>query len=445
MDGINSDPKNGDRGPAFVGQVFSMCDPSGTGLVAVTEHLKVPFLSERTSEWINRMVAAVTKCESTGPVFRFFMDLGDAVSYVKRLNFPTGMVGSCRLSVAYQNFKDKPHMFQFVPNASQVRAANKLLRATGWRNGKRKIHGVPVFSAENLNIAIATKNGIRWYAPYFFDKKLLDNILETSVDQHFNKLIRIRHVQRRQGVIDDSFGADTAEENADSFEPPEVQEVLDEMGHPGIPLTVISKVAEIQMLDVVDRALLGNRFLRKATGIQPKFPYMVDSFEARSTASSLKAKESTSSLAGTDTDCRLFETQRRASGNTGADHPQNTRDLRPRHWGFQIPFRDWIPNPWLKPPGSKEVDNPAPDSARENVNDVASNPLLPQITMVGISTAAFGNASEAILKKTMMDLTKELEKTGEIPSQKEDIYPLFVANVGDYSTLTGMNPVQLGI
>lgn len=61
----------------------------------------------------------------------------------------------------------------------------------------------------------------------------------------------------------------------------QVQEVLDEVGHPGIPLSVLSKAAEIQLLYAVDKVLLGNRWLRKVTGIQPKFPYMVDSFEKR--------------------------------------------------------------------------------------------------------------------------------------------------------------------
>lgn len=53
------------------------------------------------------------------------------------------------------------------------------------------------------------------------------------------------------------------------------------MGNPGIPLSVISKAAEMQLLYAVDKVILGNRWLRKATGIQPKFPYMVDSFEKR--------------------------------------------------------------------------------------------------------------------------------------------------------------------
>lgn len=66
-----------------------------------------------------------------------------------------------------------------------------------------------------------------------------------------------------------------------AFDALQVQEVLDELGHSGIPLSVISKAAEIQLLDVVDKILLGNKWLRKATGIQPKFPYLVDTFEER--------------------------------------------------------------------------------------------------------------------------------------------------------------------
>ena len=32
----------------------------------------------RTPEWLKKMFATVTKSERNGPVFRFFMDLGDA-------------------------------------------------------------------------------------------------------------------------------------------------------------------------------------------------------------------------------------------------------------------------------------------------------------------------------------------------------------------------------
>lgn len=43
--GLNSNVKGG--GPAFVGQVFSMCDLSGTGLMAVSTHFDIPFISKR--------------------------------------------------------------------------------------------------------------------------------------------------------------------------------------------------------------------------------------------------------------------------------------------------------------------------------------------------------------------------------------------------------------
>lgn len=58
--------------------------------------------------------------------------------------------------------QEKPHMFQFIPNERQVKEANKLLKNA--RNSrKKKVEGVPVFTAQNLDIAIATADGIKWY------------------------------------------------------------------------------------------------------------------------------------------------------------------------------------------------------------------------------------------------------------------------------------------
>jgi hypothetical protein len=56
---------------------------------------------------------------------------------------------------------------------------------------------------------------------------------------------------------------------------------MNKIGPAGIPLNVVMKDTDIQFLDVVDKVLLGNKWLRKAFGIQPKFPYVVDSFEER--------------------------------------------------------------------------------------------------------------------------------------------------------------------
>ncbi|XP_023550550.1 uncharacterized protein LOC111808666 [Cucurbita pepo subsp. pepo] len=158
ISGLNSDGKAG--GPAFVGQVFSMCDLSGTGLMAVSTHFDIPFISKRTPEWL-KMFSTFTKSERNGPMFRFFTDLGDAVTYVKRLNIPSAVVGACRLDLAYEHFKEKPHLFQFIPNEKQVKAANKLLKCLSQNGGIKKIDGVPVFGAHNLNIAIATNDGIK--------------------------------------------------------------------------------------------------------------------------------------------------------------------------------------------------------------------------------------------------------------------------------------------
>lgn len=63
------------------------------------------------------------------------------------------------------------------------------------------------------------------YTPYFFDKNMLDKILEESVDQHFHSLIKTRHSNRRRDIVDDSMASEVFEENAESiWEPPEVHD-----------------------------------------------------------------------------------------------------------------------------------------------------------------------------------------------------------------------------
>lgn len=44
----------------------------------------------------------------------------------------------------------------------QIKAANKLLKIMPQNAGCKRVDGVPVFSAENLDIAIATTDGIKW-------------------------------------------------------------------------------------------------------------------------------------------------------------------------------------------------------------------------------------------------------------------------------------------
>lgn len=78
-----------------------------------------------------------------------------------------------------------------------------------------------VFTFQLLILSTFTR-----YTPYFFDKAVLDNILEESVDQHFHTLIQTRHVQRRRDVVDDSLTSEVMEEMGDSMlEPPEVHRI----------------------------------------------------------------------------------------------------------------------------------------------------------------------------------------------------------------------------
>ncbi|XP_010483979.1 PREDICTED: uncharacterized protein LOC104762398 [Camelina sativa] len=432
---LSSDGKRG--GPAFVGQVFSMCDLTGTGLMAVSTHFDIPFISKRTPEWLKKMFSTITKSERKGPVFRFFMDLGDAVSYVKKLNIPSGVVGACRLDLAYEHFKEKPHLFQFVPNERQVKAANKLLKSMPQNGGKQKVDGVPVFGAQNLDIAVATADGIKWYTPYFFDKAVLDNILEESVDQHFHTLIQTRHVQRRRDVVDDSLASEVMEEMGDSMlEPPEVQEAMEEIGTSGIPLSVVAKAAEIQLLYAVDRVLLGSRWFRKATGIQPKLPYLVDSFERRSAFSIQRASSgSTNRCLGdsveTDTSASLLR----------VEEGDSLREDEKREQNLWFPFWDWLNHSVSKKDHAHHKGSSDQRDMESRDREMLESPFLPKITMVGISTGEAAQMSKANLKKTMEDLTEDLEQSDEgndhgskryDPLKIEERDPLFVANVGDY-------------
>lgn len=70
------------------------------------------------------------------------------------------------------------------------------------------------------------------YTPYFFDKNMLDNILEDSADQHFHALIETRNSQRRRDIVDDNLTAEAVEEMGESmWDPPEVQSILTSVAH----------------------------------------------------------------------------------------------------------------------------------------------------------------------------------------------------------------------
>jgi hypothetical protein len=119
----------------------------------------------------------------------------------------------------------------------------------------------------------------------------------------------------------------------------------------------------------------------------------------------------------------------------------NSTEAAKDHSKLRLPFGDWFHHRDPKPSHEKS------GLSRKGVNkeDLKQNTLIPKITMVGLSTEEAGQMSKASLKKTMDDLTKELEKTeldnisggGSNESKLEDRDPLFVANVGDYYSSVG--------
>lgn len=426
-----------ERGPAFLGQVFSVVNPSGTGLLPVNRAVDPPFL-RRAPKWIKKIFALVTNNDLKGPVFPFFLDIGDAVRYMKRLNIQSGMVGACRLDLAYEYFKEKPQLFQFIPDEKQVKEANKLLQGNSKGRGANQFKGVPVFTAQNLSIVIATINGVRWYTPYFFDKKLLDNMLEVSIDQHFQWLIHNRYMRRRKEMVDDDFPAEMIEEHFESLlDPPEVQELMEEIGQAGVPLnSIISKAAEIYLYDAVDRVLLGNRWIRKAAGIQPKIPFKVDSFEERTAASVSRAREQSigikpdingeldtqnSEKSGENTSLPVpeFNLEEREAANKSIlqDSPQQSKNS-----GFVHKERSAKVHP----------REPTLDGgpSEQDLNDR----ILPKITIVSIFMSEPSQMNNASMKRTMEELSREIDERNQRKNEfDEEKDPLFVANVGEFS------------
>lgn len=155
----------------------------------------------------------------------------------------------------------------------------------------------------------------------------------------------------------------------------------------------------------------------------------------RSAASFLRASKSTNCL----TDCEAVDDVK-DSLQTSTSEIKSKDSMQPNKGnrsGLWFPFGDWFSHLWSKQKhhdgilSTQYVD----ESSQLNVH-------LPKITMVGISsTGEAGTMSRESVRKTMDDLTKELEQTDpEIASgieasnqfKFEDRDPLFVANVGDY-------------
>eukprot|EP00271_Cylindrocystis_brebissonii_P002783 TRINITY_DN13581_c0_g1_i1.p1 TRINITY_DN13581_c0_g1~~TRINITY_DN13581_c0_g1_i1.p1 ORF type:complete len:928 (-),score=155.05 TRINITY_DN13581_c0_g1_i1:206-2938(-) len=333
-------------GPAFMGQVFTMCDLSRQGLVgfqrmpvvqmpATWELLARPLFKMFGNDFLQWKISFLRKQLQKRPTFKFFLDKETAGRYIKRVrafandksdDAPSSMVTSCNLEDAYKLFKAKPHLFEFVPDAAQVQLARELLHREKGESAARSFTGVPVFTAPNLIIGLttpATTCTTRWFTPYFFDKRQLDKLIGQSVDGYYQELLQVRRLLRHQGT-GDAGGAvpgDVVDDEADDLaDPPEVAGFMEELGTgTGLgadPATAAAAAAAASssspssgglsmagaaLQDCADHVFLGKRWGRRLLGLQPKFRVKVDSFQRRAAAAeeaALAEKAATEQQAG---------------------------------------------------------------------------------------------------------------------------------------------------
>eukprot|EP00850_Spirogloea_muscicola_P005240 SM000023S07696 [mRNA] locus=s23:1003838:1017893:+ [translate_table: standard] len=495
-------------GPAFLGQVFTLCDSSRSGLVGVRGVVgpvpPLPFLPKAVNKhiaaWFEQMLRRVVE---EGPTFCFFVNKADGVRYLRKVQalhapapeLASSSVRGCPLEAAYQSFKRNPRIFKFVANDSQVKVARGLLHKEGGRAAARAFMGVPVFTAQDLTIAVHTSAGIKWSAsqgplccfscradsaarfrPYFFDARQLNSLVGDSVDHYYEAVRQARAVQRRRQLADaDATSSAEADDDADGLvDPPELHDLMEEMGqHSGGVLppveSVLAKAAECRLADCVDNVLLGRRWARRLTGLQPSFSVLVDSFERRAQA----AEAGSLSL---DEDLKKL-----GEGGTGAAAAlpgEHSVEQRQRE-GHSMPAearapavsssngsgssssspaapRGWLPSLWARARAMREVaaERGAASKSRESAESSGRGPssgggapgpktshqgpsLLPRLTMLGIVVKGSSDGlSDTSLQQAMAAAARDFEEkarggAGTGDGGDREHVPLFIADLAE--------------
>lgn len=424
-------------GPAFIGQVYTMCDASRRGLIAVRpadvlKKIKVPPYMKFMEQAYERALNLLFSDDMKGPVFRFYFNRDDAAEYVKRLNISGSTVGPCSLDAAYKYYKSKQDMFKFMADHRQVKIAKKLVRRERGDKAAKRLKGVPVFTARNLTIAMSTPQGVRWFRPYFFNKKQLDNLIGHSVDHYYEMLISARRAQRRSQMAEnggDSLGGGGENPMDDELDglmdPPEVQELMEELGQGGGGMEFVGlKVLEAQVMDLADRVLLGHQWSRQMIHLQPKFPVIVDSFERLVSVDQSGSKGS-------------FKTEENSSGTSNSGTTDSVaKDYRE---GESSPFnlfgKKWGRNANLvskrKDSGNLLEEDSDSDYLEETAQKEAPSKgaFQPKLTMMGIAMNV--NKVEGGLQQAMAAAAKDVEdrlRKGEGSGPEHG--PLFIANLG---------------
>eukprot|EP00850_Spirogloea_muscicola_P006931 SM000034S12685 [mRNA] locus=s34:138372:141863:- [translate_table: standard] len=476
-------------GPAFLGQVFTLCDSSRRGLVGVRCVVgpvpPLPFLPKAVNKhiaaWFEQMLRRVVE---EGPNFCFFVNKADGVRYLRKVQalhapapeLASSSVRGCPLEAAYQSFKRNPRIFKFVANDSQVKVARGLLHKEGGRAAARAFIGVPVFTAQDLTIAVHTSAGIKWFRPYFFDSRQLDSLVGDSVDHYYEAVRQARAVQRRRQLADaDATSSAEADDDADGLvDPPELHDLMEEMGqHSGGVLppveSVLAKAAECRLADCVDNVLLGRRWARRLTGLQPSFSVLVDSFERRAQA----AEVGNLSL-GED----LKKLGEGVTGAAAALPGEHDREKRQRE-GPSMPVearapatsssngsgssssspvapRGWLRSLWARARATREAasERGAASKSRESAESSSRGPssgggapgpktshqgasLLPRLTMLGIVVKGSSDGlSDTSLQQAMAAAARDFEEkarggAGTGDGGDREHVPLFIADLAE--------------
>eukprot|EP00850_Spirogloea_muscicola_P000016 SM000001S04418 [mRNA] locus=s1:71854:82695:- [translate_table: standard] len=510
-------------GPAFLGQVFTLCDSSRSGLVGVRCVVgpvpPLPFVPKAVNKhiaaWFEQMLRRVVE---EGPTFCFFVNKADGVRYLRKVQalhapapeLASSSVRGCPLEAAYQSFKRNPRIFKFVANDSPVqtrpahavvKVARGLLHKEGGRAAARAFIGVPVFTAQDMTIAVHTSVGIKWSAtqgpsiaacsikqecaalqyltafrPYFFDSRQLNSLVGDSVDHYYEAVRQARAVQRRRQLADaDATSSAEADDDADGLvDPPELHDLMEEMGqHSGGVLppveSVLAKAAECRLADCVDNVLLGRRWARRLTGLQPSFSVLVDSFERRAQA----AEAGSLSL---DEDLKKL-----GEGGTGAasalpgEHDKEKRQQE----GHSMPVearapamsssngsgssssspvapRGWLPSLWARARAMREAaaERGVASKSRESAESSGRGPrsgggapgpkashqgasLLPKLTMLGIVVKGSSDGlSDTSLQQAMAAAARDFEEkargsAGTGDGGDREHVPLFIADLAE--------------
>lgn len=459
-------------GPAFIGQVYTMCDASRRGLIAVRpadvlKKIKVPPYMKFMEQAYERAMNMLFSDDMKGPVFRFYFNRDDAAEYVRRLNISGSTVGPCSLDAAYKYYKSKQDMFKFMADHRQVRIAKDLVRRERGDKAAKRLKGVPVFTARNLTIAMSTPQGVRWFRPYFFNKKQLDNLIGYSVDHYYEMLISARRAQRHSQIAEnsggDSFaGGEPMEDELDGLmDPPEVQELMEELGQGGGGVEFVGlKVLEAQVMDLADRVLLGHQWSRRMIHLQPRFPVIVDSFERLVSASELDPSGSKGRVPSPKDPLNTEEVQEKSSGNQGDGRDEGTSNSgkdegrassgnsksvskdytegeSPSKSPFNLFGKKWGINANLlfkrKDSGNAGIleEDSDPDYLEETSqkDPPGKGTFQPKLTMMGIAMNV--NKVEGGLQQAMAAAAKDVEdrvRKGEGAGPEHG--PLFIANLG---------------